>query len=272
MYIVVALSLFLSLSACNSKSDAQKSADDANRSVEQAKKDADKAADDAKKAAADAANAAKQGNESALDATAPGGQPGAVALSGALVREDNTIDTRVTVTLLAGKSWRSQRPQVNSGVQQLKAKLSDQSVQEIEKLKTDKTFVNLGCDTSVRPDVNALEERIADSSNSSVAVIKAKVVLICDASLLKANMTLITADTVVLSGVKLGLTGAVEKSLSIVSGDLSIESENQISSKGQDGASTILQGPSISIASSNLIGNGKLEIISEGASYKGDAK
>lgn len=270
--IFVGLCLFSALAACSSKSDSQKAVDDANRSVEQAKKDADKAAEDAKKAAEDAANAGKKANESALDATSYGGQPGSVVLAGALVRDENTLDSRITVNLLAGKSWRGQRPEVNAGTLQLKVKISDSTVQEIEKLKDDKTFVNLGCDASVRGEVKDLEEKQIEASTSPLALIKAKVVLICDGKQIKSSMTLITAETVIIAGLRHEMNGAVDKSLSVSTNDLVVEGDNLIISKGKDGASTLLQGPSVSIAATKLSGNGKIEINAEGSSYQAEAK
>lgn len=273
--IFVGLCVFSALTACSSKSDSQKAVDDANRSVEQAKKDADKAAEDAKKAAEEAANAGKKANESALDATSYGGQPGSVVLSGALVSNENTMDSRVTVNLMAGKSWRGQRPEVNAGALQLKVKIADSTVQEIEKLKDDKTFVNLGCDASVRSevkDLKDLEEKQIEASTSPLAVIKVKVVLICDGKQIKSNMTLITAETVVIAGLRHEMLGAVDKSISVSTNDLVVVGDNQIVSKGKDGASTLLQGPSVSVAATKLSGNGKIEINAEGSSYQAEAK
>ncbi|MBK7844193.1 MAG: hypothetical protein IPJ71_10935 [Bdellovibrionales bacterium] len=63
------------------------------------------------------------------------------------------------------------------------------------------------------------------------------------------------------------MTGAADKSLSITTNDLTIEGENSISSKGKDGALTLLPGPSVSISSVKLSGNGKIDIRAEGSSY-----
>lgn len=267
MKIIVGMGLFLSLSACSSKSDSQKAVDDANRSIEQAKRDADKAAEDAKKAADDAANASKKANESTLDAVSSGGQPGTIFLAGALVNE-NALDAQITVNITTGMGWRGQKPDVNDGILQLRAKLSDSSAQEIEKIKDDNTFVNFGCDTTTLNDLNGLEEKQVESSSSPVMIVKAKFVLICDGGQLNSGMTLLTADTVVLADFQYEMTGAVDKSFSITTNNLIIKGNNSISSKGKDGSSTLLQGPSISIATYKISGNGKIDIKAEGSSYK----
>jgi outer membrane murein-binding lipoprotein Lpp len=270
--IIIGMSFILALSACSSKSDSQKAVDDANRSVDQAKRDADKAREDAKKATDDAAKAAAKGNEASLDATSAGGQPGAVSLAGGWAGDKDTLDNRISVKLTTGKGWRGLRPKVNSGILQLKNKISDSAVQEIEKLKNDKTFVNFGCDISARNEVEGLEERQAESTSSTISVIKAKVVLICNGSQLKGNMTLITADTVILVGLSWEMIGAADKSLSIIANDLNVDGENSISSKGKDGASTLIQGPLVSISAARLSGIGKLEINAEGSSYQVETK
>ncbi len=271
--IVMAMSMILTVAACSSsKSDSQKAVDDANRSVDQAIKDADKAAEDAKKTANDAANAGKKANEMALDATSSGGQPGSISLGGALVTSENALDARVTVNLLAGKSWRGPRPDVNNGTLQLKSKISDSTLQEIEKQKDDKSFVNLGCDVSARNDLKDLEEKKVYNSSSQLTVVKAKIVLICDGTQLKSGMTLIAAETVILAGVRYEMVGVVDRSLSIAANDLIVDGDSTLTSKGKDGASTILQGPSISITAIQVSGSGKLEINAQGSNYQAEAK
>ncbi len=108
---------------------------------------------------------------------------------------------------------------------------------------------------------------------SAVSVIKAKVVLLCDGSRISKNgMTLISADTIVLESLQLEMIGSVDKSLSITSNELIIDGETTVSSKGKDGPSTILPGPSISISSIVISGNGKIKIGSSGANYIAEAK
>jgi hypothetical protein len=262
------------LSACSSsKSDSQKAVDDANRSVEQAKKDADKAAEDAKKAANEAAEASKKANETALDATSSGGQPGTVTLVGALVVDSSNADSRIILDVQAGKGWRGQQVELGPSTVQLKQKLSDASVLELEKLKAEKTYVNLGCDLTNRSDLAGLEEQKIEAKVSAVSVIKAKIVLLCDAAQIAKNgMTLISADTVVLGSLQLEMVGAVDKSLSITTNELVVEADSSVLSKGKDGPSTILPGPSVSISAVAISGNGKIKIGSFGANYLAEQK
>lgn len=267
--IIIGVATCLTFVACGAKSDSKKAVDDANKSIEQTKKDTDKMIENAKKSGEEAGKA----NETVMDATSPGGQPGSISLTGAVVIDDSTLDSKVSVNVLAGKSWRGQRPDVNKGSLTLKAKFVDSTSQEIEKLKDDKTFVNLGCDISARTELKDLQaQEIKDENSLLASVIKANTVLLCGVNPLKYGITFIIAKTVIFSSAQQNIIGAVEKMLSITAGDLIVEGGNTISSKGVDGLSTVLQAPSISIGAEKISGNGKLDISSEGASYKGDAK
>ena len=268
----IGLCLFSVLTACHSESDSQKAVDDANKSVEQAKKDADKAETDTTKAAEDAVRTGEEITKSAQDATSCGGQPGSISLSGALVNDESTLDPRVTVDLLAGKGWRGQRPEVNAGVLQLKAKTAPATTQEIEKLKDDNTFVNLGCDSSAYDGVKELQERQIETPSSPPAVIRAKVVLICDGGQIKSNITFITAETVVIADLRYEMTGFLDSIFSVETTKLVIKGDNRIISKSTNGVVTLMQGPSVSISAAEISGNGKIAISAEGSSYQAEAK
>jgi hypothetical protein len=272
--IMAGLSICLTMNACGSKSDSQKAVDDANKSIEKTKKDMDKTAEDAKKAGEKAQDdTAQKANESTLDITSAGGQPGSISLAGALVMSESNLDPRVTVKLTSGKSWKGVRPEVKAGTLSLKAKQADATIDEIQKLNDDKSFVNLGCEIADRIDLKDLQEKQLDPADTStVMVINANTVLICGQNQIKKSLTLITAKTVILSNVQQELVGAVDKTLSITAQDLNLYGESKISSKGKDSSSTILQGPSVSVSAEKISGNGKLEITAEGSNYLGESK
>ncbi len=136
-----------------------------------------------------------------------------------------------------------------------------------------KKDIGLGCASLDRAELlkDLQEKHLEPADISTKLIIKANTVLICGHSQIKKNMTLISARTVVLSNVEQTTVGAVDKILSINAQDLILEGENKIASKGKDGSSTILQGPSVSISAEKISGIGKLEITSEGSNYQGES-
>ena len=268
--VILGVTICFTLVSCGKKSDdAQKSIDAANNSVKQLKKDTDKDADDAKKIADDA----NKDSVAVLDLTSSGGQPGDVSLFGALLSDEVTLDPKVSVILNAGKGWKGLRPEVKKDILTLKANLTEGFSQEQDKLKVDKTFVNMGCDLSTRTDLKDLQEQPANTDKASTAaVIKANTVLICGTNPISIKMTFITAKTVVMSGVQQSSVGALSTTMSISAGELIVDGENRFSLNGIDDSSTVFQGPSLSIGAEKFSGSGKLQILSEGSNYKVDAK
>lgn len=184
--IIMTTVLSLSFVACAGKSDAQRSvdqADQAGNTVDQAKKDAEKAADDAKKSS-DSAEA------TALDITAPGGQPGSISLTGGLVLRDGTLDSRLIVKSSSGKGWRGVAPTVSASSVSLRSEIAASTEMDLDKLKSDDSFINVGCEDSAISDATQHLTRSESglSPNKSVETLKANAIFICDANQLKGSL------------------------------------------------------------------------------------
>ncbi len=261
--LTLALLAILTFAHCKSNDDTRKKIDETNRTIDQIPIDTKKTSDDAIKSVDETM---KKITESTLDLTAQGGQPGFVFLFGDLIN-DQGLDPRITLQLSPGTSWKGTKPKLDprlvSGTIVAKS-----IVEEIEKLQSDKTYINLGCDTTGRAELSGLQEAKIDSQTSPIVLIKAKVVLLCDENKLSAEKNLITAETVIISGLKYEMVGTAEKEFSIKTKHLILENVSSIAAKAPDASTTILMGPSLTIMAAQLSGNGKLEISSEGSSYK----
>jgi hypothetical protein len=259
---IIALGIVSSLISCSSKSDTQKAADHTNQSIDQAKKDVDSAVDDSKKSLAAAVEMAK-------DAVASGGQPGNISLVGGIVDGDS-IDSRISLTAIAGLGWRGNRPTVDSGVISLKPELTLAQKKEIENLEPEETYVNFGCDESVTQNatLHLKPMGIPSAPSQSMLIVKANTVFVCYSNQLTNSMILIEAQTLILHSMAIARTGSLDQMLSFNVGELVLEGTNSIESSGTDGETTLAPGPTISIAANQMTGSGTLKILALGSNYQ----
>lgn len=273
MTFLVSMTMLLTLSACSptKSTNREKATADLNKSIEEAKKNAAEIAESLEKATHEAADTTAKAKETAMDSLASGGQPGTIFISGALAVDESTLESRVSVNLKSGKSWRGQSPEITSETLKLQPKISASSREEVEAFKDDLSFVNLGCDASNFKETKDLKEKAIEISAESTTA-KSKVILVCDGKKLTGNLNILTAEIVILSNMTYQLIGTIGENLTINANTLIIDGENRVTSKGIDGTSTILRGPSISIIADRVLGTGELIVNSEGSSYQEQKK
>ena len=262
---VGAFGIGLSLAACAAGTESRGPIDQAKQSLQQAQKDSDKAVEDAVKYADSV-------ESTLLDMTSSGGAPGGLSLFGGLVGASGRPDARISLSSVAGFGWRGVRPRVDAKSVELYPEVSPSQAEEVEKLSSDEHFVNVGCEESaVRSSASHLKQLDLDSlkSNAPVLVLTANTVFICDPSRLAfRSLISVTAQTLVLRSLALSLNGSVGKGISIDAGELVLEGSNLIRSSAIDGASTLLSGPTISIAAGHVSGTGTLEVQAQGSNYQ----
>lgn len=269
-FLLVGLMILTGAAACTKPSDSQSVPADPNKSVLDAPKEADRVAEEAKKAQA-----------AAMDLTAAGGQPGTVVLAGT-AWETSQPDPRVIVThVSAGRGWRSSaNPQVRAGAFRYEPQLSEATLRELALAKADKTFLKIGCDDEVfpaaaiakRPDFEGLSEApFVVDEKSPVFAVRAHSVILCGHSakkpLAKKDVVMITAHSIYMNGFGHDMVGTAAKTFSLTSTNLAIDGGSGIYSKGENGPSTLLEGPSILIATQKIWSDGELRVGSDGADY-----
>ncbi|MCB0361258.1 MAG: hypothetical protein KDD35_00965 [Bdellovibrionales bacterium] len=262
--------LFMALSACGSKSNSKKEDKDADRAVKQAQEELDRLNEVILELSNKEARIAALKDEAiknTLTFISPGGQPGQVILSGALVRSENDLDPRIEAEVMGGKSWEGFRSQVDHQVMQFKSSISNSEKEDLKNLKGEGTFVNLGCISSDYEETRGLHTKeVSEEALPVLRVLKAQVVLICDLDF-KVGWTWISGDRVILDGVRFERIGEPKDSVTVLANKLILRGDSFILAKAVDGPSTLISGPSIAISADQLSGEGKLFIKSEGSSY-----
>ncbi|MBC7742799.1 MAG: hypothetical protein H7061_11405 [Bdellovibrionaceae bacterium] len=262
----VALALVLSSIACTPKSDSPKAAGPGPSTTDTS------ATDEAKKIA-----------ESVRDISSGGGQPGTVSILGPLSNEINYQESHISVDQSPGQSWRGRSAKLDEN-SLVKAKdLTESKLKEITEAKALKTIVYVGCEdfvgtTSILPPGNLEPVTFQIVPSDAVTMIKANTVFICSQANFPNRFTVIVAAKVYLNGLRLELTGGPGNGLSITTSDLLLSSLNYITTQAPNGPTTVLAGPSVSIAAvrigdthggeSTVSQGDRLEIKTLGADYQ----
>ncbi|MBT4762740.1 MAG: hypothetical protein HOO06_13665 [Bdellovibrionaceae bacterium] len=257
--IIVLSAVVLTVNACSSKSDSDKSVRDANRSIDESKKKADDAVKEAEKA-----------GQATKDITASGGQPGSIAISGEIVKDESKaidgLDPRVFLDVATGKGWRGSNPVLTASII-LKGSLALEQKKQLNELKLGQ-FLNFGCDLS-NNQVNGLTEKplepLVVTGSTSVQIVSAENIFVCDASLLQGQFLSLVSKRLFLSSMQIVITGLGQ--LSVIAESLSLEGQNLIKLEGEDGSATLLSGPSLNMNVKKLTGTGNLKINSNGSNY-----
>ena len=265
MNIFAVVGLFAALTSCGSKSETDKSIAEARKSTDDSIAQMNKTIADAKQAGADAAKAGGNARTTSLNIIAPGGQPGKVELSGGFIDSNGQLIMRVTANLETGKSWKGEQPNLLNALK-LSPSISEESRKSLAKLDADKTYLNLGCTSLSASDTEGLTEKTG-SQISSAADISARKVFICGNPKLAANILIIQAKELVLMNAELILKGGMETMLFLTADDIQLTGVNIIVAKGTDGKSTLMDGPSLSLAANTVSGRGTLATASIGSSY-----
>lgn len=245
-----------------------KNEDEIKRLAEQAKSEAATAAEEAKRLAEASEIAAK-------NAISPGGQPGVLSLAGAVAVEETEV-SQVKAVVAVGKSWRGEKPALVPGKIIREEKVSDTVRAEIEKLKDDKNFINMGCQAAqlteqavLKDAIKNLDAKQVESPEAETSVIaSAKLIVICGSSELKKKNTLLRAQTIVISSAHVLLKAFAESSLILQANKIVLLGDNKLEALAPAAESTLIDAPSIAVSALELTGDGKLEISSRGADFK----
>lgn len=214
--------------------------------------------------------------EKALDTLASGGQPGSVTLTGSLVEQSLTLSPKVSVLLEPGVGWRGTAPELDSKKLTLKADLDPAQLKSLDELKADSTYVNFGCDLGDSDEVKGLtEQKIAQTPDSKgILEVKAQKIFICEDgfnSVISKNAVTVgtlASRSLYLVDAKVEMIGPVGNLISITTERLSLAGVNTFKYSAPNGETTLLPGPSFYLTAIAMDGDGKISILSTGASYE----
>lgn len=259
MTVFVTALIIFTVAGCSPKNDATNSA--------QARETADNAGTNqsaTEKAIAEAMLATAK----AMDLTASGGQPGTITTFGAFYNADGARDPRIEFRNRTGYGWRGRYANLNATTIQNFAAPTESTAKEIESLKADESYIQLGCEDMPLPPLGSLREiKIDREDQVSPLIVKAHTVVLCLDANIKNPVAVVTADTVYLALFRHTMSGFSEKTISINSRVLSINGSSVIESRALGGETTVLDGPSVTLTASKVIGDGTLLIDAYGADY-----
>ena len=257
------LAVVFTFAACHSPDDSREAIRHAQRSTEQARQQAlnmDKIDKDVLKAIMES-----------KEIMSSGGQPGTVKISGALVTDvakgAEGFDPRISLDIQTGKGWNGTQPDLDKEKVIAVKELTQEQLTQIDKIESGK-FINLGCDLDNFETDDLVETELPPidvSDGTPVQVISAELVLICDGTKLRLPYVSVAAKKLVLSSLKVKMTGM--GLLSILADSLVLEGETSLELLGTDGDNTFLPGPGLWIAVKSLDGDGTIKALSKGSSY-----
>lgn len=213
-----------------------------------------------------------------------GGQPGAIQVSGVIIKDNSILDERITVSLKGGKGQDGSEVQLSEA-----SKLSLSSVVEnlnMSSLSNKKALISLGCDNSFVTSFathHSLEVQQAPnfSPNEKIEITASTVILCNNLNDIFYGQILVVADQLILNNVNYTLEHASASSvvasfITLTANKLVLIGPNQLKTKGVDSTQ-----PRLSLtAKINLTvqkeifssEDGSLALISEGSDFKAKEK
>ncbi len=261
--LVTSLAMVFGLSACHIKNP-----DDVNKDLQKQLNEDQKQNDDL----ADQLQKSMEG----------GGQPGSIKVSGIIVKDNTTTDSRITILSRAGigkdgtpaNLGRTTQPQLSSKNEKL----------DLSKLAEQKNLISLGCDGKTvdgfAKDQSLEIQKLPAPASEGVLTISAKTIVLCghmdkiNTASLRGSFITFNADELILDQVDYSLIG-MNGSLVFNANKLLLQGTSQIATKGFDSSLTLPLTPSLEfnvlkeISSSE---DGKLVLKSAGSDYKADSK
>lgn len=200
----------------------------------------------------------------------PGGQPGKITVSGALVTRDEaknalSLKASVSMNVVAGKAQDGKVAEVDDEHQPFLA--ISQSDSSLTSLASQKTYMVVGCsDEQVdKSYTNGLELKATpDLKNATSVDLSAKVVFVCGDVATAAIATVVKADQLILNNVNLDNKVSVG-ALDIGANTLVLIGQNKVSTTGVDVAGTVTEAASLTAnVTKEISGDGSLAIVSQG--------
>ena len=208
--------------------------------------------------------------ELSRDLSSGGGQPGAINVSGGVVKagtdESDALVSQILLDVSTGKGWKGTAPDVEKDVQ-LSASVSAERQEKIDDIE-EGTYINMGCNPDDYAIVANKEEKAVEKINpegADVSVASAEIILICDSSPLDGQVITMAAKKIVMKDSTIGIEGT--GILSVLADSLVLEGKNLIKLEGKDGQSTAADGPSLELHVVEATGDGNLKIDSAGSNY-----
>ncbi len=220
-------------------------------------------------------NRAKSEVSSIRNSEAPGtegGQPGSIAVAGVLVQSAGNqqrlkLRSQITAKQIVGNNSQAQ-PSALKEENQLQL-LPQPKMDLLEQIQVRSDYVSLGCDTELPQISNYLKglnpQPINLQAKNSLEI-QAKVVLLCGKIQLPPAFVTILAEHLILMGVDYSIPNFEGVGfLSAQTKKLSLLGSNSVTTRGQDSAGAIADGPSLLLAvQREVLGTGSLNLTTQG--------
>lgn len=205
-----------------------------------------------------------------------GGQPGAIKVSGALVKDPATLDSRITVVAKAGKSKTGDETPLASYAEPVFTTATGAT--DLHKLETAGTLLAIGCDQTKIADYASLNNlKIIDlpspiSKDDKGMFATAQIAVLCGTleELKNKSLVMLNADEMVFDAVDFTVIGSFTSFIALTANKMTLLGENKIVTKMEPASVTISTPPYVNLMATKELkseDNGKLLVMSLGADY-----
>lgn len=257
MRFMIGVAVALSFVACGVPKDPSDTTKDLDRMRTQMEEDEKKQAADRERIL----DSVKDTLQSADELFTKGGQPGNVTLSGAFLT-DGKLSSQIDVKIAAGVGKNGDPAHLDESRRTaLISEAFDDSA--VKALTESNTFLNFGCDISSREELKGMREVKAGEAGLFEEV-KASVALFCHADL-QTDLKVVVGKAI-FDEAQIRITdSAAIFGVSLKAHEVVLMGSSRIVSQARN---TLSVGPSITLGTNKLTGEGTLEVKALGADYK----